>query len=166
MLKLIEALDWQDMGETIEKIDGNIRCTGCGKLLAKKVGHRQHFEIKCSRCGTFNIYLDKMGQQIIVIDINGKILHINKITEDTTGYKLCEVVGKKPSDFWGGQMPEKFYEELWKNMKEKKHYQILLTNKKKTGELYQVRLSISPILDPHGKTIFYLGVEEEDEYVA
>jgi len=131
----------------------------CGKLLAKNLA-RGHLEIKCLRCGTLNYTLEKMTQQVIITDPDGKILYINKATEDATGYSMYEAIKKKPSNLWGKQMPEKFYKKLWKTIKtDKKAYQISLTNKKKTGELYDVIMTISPIFNTSGSIIFYIGIE-------
>lgn len=57
-------------------------------------------------------------------------------------------------------MSQGFYKKMWQVIKgDKKTFQTTLINKKKTGELYQAKLAISPILDTNGDTIFYIGTE-------
>lgn len=144
---------------TRERQDG-VRCAKCDKLIAKNL-LEGHLEIKCPRCGTLNVIFEKMPEQVIITDSLGVILYINKAAEKATGYSLAEAIGKKPSDLWGGHMPKTFYEEMWKILKKsKRQYQEIFTNRRKTGELYEARFCISPIVDINKKVIFYVAIEE------
>ncbi len=143
----------------VDKIVDGIRCAKCGKLVAKNHDFGQ-VEIKCPRCGTLNKVFEKMVEQVIITDPAGKILFINPAMEAVTGFALHEAVGKKPSELWGGQMEAAFYKEMWEKMlAEKKTVQISMVNKKKSGELYSVNLSVSPILDENAEVLFYVGIE-------
>lgn len=136
-----------------------VRCNGCGKLLAK---NKSIFgiEIKCPRCGKLNNVLNGMIQQVIITDNQGRILFINKAVEEVTGYVMHEVVGKKPSELWGGNMSKKFYKDMWDEIvKDKKSIKLNIKNKKKTGEFYNTELLISPVLDVTNEIIFFVGVE-------
>lgn len=136
-----------------------VRCLKCGKMLAKS-GDFLGIEIKCLRCGTLNRTLEKMIEQVIITDSNGVILFINKAVEKATGYSSAEAIGRRPSDLWGGNMPKKFYVEMWdKILKEKKPLKVTIENKKKSGESYKVDLLVSPILDTKGKVVLYAGIE-------
>lgn len=79
-----------------------IRCIKCDRLLAKN--NEDKFEIKCERCGTLNKVFERMIEQVIITDADGKILFLNKSLEKTTGYGLGESVGKVASQLWGGNM--------------------------------------------------------------
>ena len=143
----------------IKRIKDHFRCAKCGKLLAKNLTNGG-FEIKCLRCGNLNITFDQMIEQVTITDPDGKILYINKAAENATGYFQHEVVGRKPSEFWGKQMPEIFYEKMWRFIKEEKGtFKTRLLNKRKTGEFYEVDFAISPILDVKKNIIFYVGIE-------
>lgn len=134
-------------------------CVKCKKLLAINFAP-QHFEVKCVRCGELNTVFDKRSEQVMVADLDGKILYINNAMEDVTGYKMKEVIGHKSEEFWGGQMKSDFYREMWKAIKEKKiAFQSVKEHKNKNGEKYSVDFVISPILDPKGCVIFYFCVE-------
>ncbi len=136
-----------------------IRCVKCGKMLAKNHGVIGA-EIKCLRCGTLNRIFEQMIEQVIITDKNGIILFINKAVEMATGYSAHEAIGKKPSELWGGHMPKEFYADMWKTMLEKKEpIKLKMTNKKKSGELYDVELLVSPIVDTTGDIIFFAGIE-------
>ena len=142
-----------------ENIDPNIHCMKCGKTLAKNHGIIGA-EIKCPRCGTLNRILEGMIEQVIITSKDGRILFVNKAVEMATGYSAHEAIGKKPSELWGGHMPREFYADMWKRMLEKKEsIKLKMTNKKKSGEMYDIELLVSPISDTTGEIIFFVGIE-------
>lgn len=44
-------------------------------------------------------------------------------------------------------------------MDKKESVKMLVTNRRKTGELYNVELIVSPILDTNGAVMFFVGIE-------
>lgn len=142
-----------------EDDDQKIKCMKCGKVIAK---HNGIFgaEIKCLRCGTLNCIFEHMVEQVIITNREGIIVFINKAVETATGYTAYEAIGKKPSELWGNCMSTEFYEDLWIKMLEKKDFgTVRITNRKKTGEFYNVELSVSPISHTNGEIIFFVGIE-------
>lgn len=136
-----------------------IRCIKCNKMLAKPHGILGA-EIKCLRCGTLNRILEGMVEQVVITNKDGIILFANKAVEIATGYSAHEVIGKKPSELWGGHMPREFYVDMWKRMLGKKEsIKLKMTNKKKSGELYDIELLVSPITDTNGEILFFVGIE-------
>ena len=145
----------------LKKIDNEhkIRCNKCGKMLANNCGV-SGYEIKCLRCGTLNIILERMIEQVIITDKDGKIIYINEAVQETTGFTLHEAIGKTPSQLWGGQMNKDFYFDMWNKIKNKKEsVKLTIKNKKKNGEPYNVELLISPIFSVNGDILFFIGIE-------
>lgn len=133
------------------------RCIKCNKLLG--VENTGGFEVKCLRCGTLNIHLEGLDEQVIITDPDGKILYTNGALERMTGYTAEEAIGQRPS-LWGRQMPPEFYRELWQAIKvEKRSVHVTLKNKRKDGTTYLAELRISPILDAGGEILFFVGCE-------
>ena len=134
------------------------RCTKCKKLLA--IFNRDSLlESKCVRCGTLNVLLGKMAEQVIITDAQGKILFVNGEIEKITGYTEEETIGKTPA-LWGGQMSAEFYKDMWHTILEKKqNITVKVTNRHKSGKLYQALLRVSPILDTQGEIKFLIGFE-------
>lgn len=136
-----------------------IRCAKCKKVLAKPDAFFG-VEIKCARCGTLNRVFEQMIEQVIITDSRGIILFINKAVEAATGYSAHEAIGKKPSELWGGHMPKESYTDMWDKILEKKQsIKSRITNQNKAGELYEVELLVSPILDTNGDVMFFVGIE-------
>lgn len=109
---------------------------------------------------TFRLIADTVELHIIITDTDGKIVYANATAQKMTGFSFEEMRGKTPS-LWGKQMPQNFYRNLWKTIKEeKKAFHGEVTNKKKNGELYIALATIAPIL--HNETLLgFVGIEED-----
>jgi signal transduction histidine kinase len=71
------------------------------------------------------------------------------------------MIGKNPS-LWGGLMPKEYYQKLWKTIRdEKRYFSGEINNKRKSGELYEAEIRVSPILDEKGELLFYVGIERD-----
>ncbi len=109
----------------------------------------------------FKLAIEDSSDHIIITDPDGKITYANKAAERLTGYSFSDMEGNTPR-IWGQQMPKEFYEKLWDTIKNKKQpFKGRLTNKRKTGELYPVESTISPIVNDKGEVIFFIGVERD-----
>lgn len=105
---------------------------------------------------------DLSPAHIIITDENANILYANKAVEKNTGFSPKEVMGKNPADLWGGNMPQKFYEDMWYTIKtEKKPFVGEVQNKKKNGVSYWQELLITPILDEKNDVRFFVGIEPD-----
>lgn len=142
-----------------EHTPADIRCTFCSKVLAPSNEKGNSIEIKCRRCGNFDTILHQSRSQIVFTDIHGEILFVNGETKYITGYNPHEIIGKT-SVPWGGHMPKKFYEGMWRTLLgEKKPVSTKIINRHKLGQLYQAQLVISPIFDSSHNVLFFVGVE-------
>lgn len=104
--------------------------------------------------------LDSSPLHIIITDENANVLYANKTVEKNTGFSQQEAVGKNPADLWGGKMPKKFYEDMWRTIKiEKKPFSGEVQNVKKDGTLYWQNLLVTPVLDENGEVKFFIGIE-------
>lgn len=109
---------------------------------------------------TFRLIADTVELHIIITDIDGVIVYANETAQKMTGFSFVEMKGKTPS-LWGKQMPQNFYRDLWRTIKEeKKTFHGEVTNKKKNGELYIALATIAPILH-NGNLLGFVGIEED-----
>jgi PAS domain S-box-containing protein len=104
---------------------------------------------------------DQSFEQTIITDVDGVILYANHAAEVLTGYSMREIIGAK-SSLWGGQMPQEFYETMWRTIKiEKLGYAGELINKRKDGTKYLAAVRIAPILDERGEAKFFVGMTRD-----
>ncbi|HJV45044.1 MAG TPA: MFS transporter [Bacillota bacterium] len=100
---------------------------------------------------------DHAIEGIMVTDKGGVIQMVNPAFTSVTGYTPEEVVGKTPGVLKSGRQEKHFYEEMWAAIREKGFWQGEIWNRKKNGEFYLERLTISAIKNEGGETKYYAG---------
>lgn len=98
---------------------------------------------------------------IIITDIYANIDYVNPRFTEVTGYSREEILGKNPRILKSTQTTREVYQELWKTIANGGEWHGELHNRKKNGESYWARASISPIKNSDGITTHYLGVQED-----
>lgn len=98
---------------------------------------------------------------VVITDVLGNIEYVNPKFTQITGYTFVEVVGKNPRILKSGKMSPEIYENLWKTIISGKEWHGELQNRKKNGELYWERISLSPIFDSKGSITHFVAVNED-----
>ncbi len=100
------------------------------------------------------------SEQIVITDPEGIILYANPAIQTISGFTPREVLGKKAgtATLWGGLMPKEHYTKMWDVIKKKKKtYNGTIKNRRKNGEVYDAKISISPVLDEEKQVRFFMG---------
>ena len=105
--------------------------------------------------------VEQSDETIVITDTTGKILYANPAFERSTGYSLSEAIGENPRVVKSGQHSEKFYSNMWQTLTNGKVWSGHITNRRKDGTLYNESVSITPIKDPHGNIVNYVGVKRD-----
>ncbi len=95
---------------------------------------------------------------IMITDIEGVVEYINPYYTLVTGYEKEEIIGGKLSVITSGNMPKELYEDLWSTITDGKTWNGKIENKKKNGELYWERKTISPIFNEVGSITSYISI--------
>lgn len=101
------------------------------------------------------------AQGILVTDPKGYIKTVNPAFTRLTGYTEEDVLNQRPSILKSGRQPENFYEQMWKDIKQKGLWQGAIWNRRKNGEEYVQWLNISAVKDATGEDIRYVGTFSE-----
>jgi diguanylate cyclase (GGDEF)-like protein/PAS domain S-box-containing protein len=94
---------------------------------------------------------------IVITDANNLIIDVNQAFCDVTGYAREEVLGENPSLLKSGRQDSAFYQAMWEALNSYGHWSGEIWNRKKNGEFYIERLSISAVKDAHGLVTHYVG---------
>jgi PAS domain S-box-containing protein len=98
---------------------------------------------------------------IVVTNCEGTIEYVNPRFCEITGYTVQEAVGENPRILKGGQSSPELYVQLWKTILDGHDWHGEFLNKKKSGELYWAKASISPIRDSEGTLTSFVAVQED-----
>jgi PAS domain S-box-containing protein len=102
--------------------------------------------------------LESAGDGVMVTDLHGTIIHVNRALEQLSGYRRDELVGQKPSLLKSGLHPPEVYKRLWDTALARGVWQGELTNRRKDGRLVEVSLTVSPVLDGQGQLTHLTGI--------
>lgn len=101
---------------------------------------------------------DSNGEGIIITGPDLRILSVNRVFSDVTGYSRDEAVGQKPSMLSSGQHDPAFYAAMWETLRQDGRWQGEVCNRRKDGSLYPEWLSISTVTDEQGQVTHYVGI--------
>lgn len=95
---------------------------------------------------------------IMVTDASGTIQSVNPAFSKITGYNEAEVLGNNPRLMQSNRQPPEFYQKMWDTILATGSWQGEIWNRRKNGETYPQRLTISSVKDAAGKVSQYIGV--------
>jgi diguanylate cyclase (GGDEF)-like protein/PAS domain S-box-containing protein len=97
-------------------------------------------------------------EAMVVTDADGVIISINAAFTRVTGYSEDEAIGRSPSMLRSGRQSAAFYREMWDTLNATGTWRGQLINRRKNGEEYVERLTISTIRDHAGMAQRYVGL--------
>lgn len=99
---------------------------------------------------------------VVITDPAQHIEWVNTAFEEKTGYKLEEVIGRRPKDFLRGPETDKqTVERTNEHLKEHKPFTESILNYTKDGEKYWVKMDVTPIFDDDGNLKRYFAIQED-----
>ena len=98
---------------------------------------------------------------VYITNLDGFIEYANAKATEVSGYSNNELVGQNPRIFSSGEKPKEEYKTLWQTISSGKEWKGEFHNKKKTGGLYWVAASISPVINNLGEVTHYVAIEED-----
>ncbi len=98
---------------------------------------------------------------VIITDSDAKITYVNPAFERITGYSSQEAIGEKPRLLRSGKQDDKFYENVWSDIRTEGSWNGSIVNKKKDGALYTAEVSITAIKDDNGKLTSFVALQRD-----
>jgi diguanylate cyclase (GGDEF)-like protein/PAS domain S-box-containing protein len=95
---------------------------------------------------------------ILIADVNGIILSVNKAFTDITGYTAEEIVGEMPHILDSGRHSQEFYREMWDSIGRTGYWHGEIWNRHKNGELFSKWLNITAVKTNDGTVSHYIGI--------
>jgi diguanylate cyclase (GGDEF)-like protein/PAS domain S-box-containing protein len=130
----------------------------CLLVVMRDITERKQIE---SQLKILSQACDQSPASIVITDATGKITYVNPKFETISGYRAAEVLGKNPRILKSGDKSDQDYKAMWHQLRSGQEWKGEFHNRRKDGQLYWERASISPILNAFGKITHYVAVKED-----
>ncbi len=101
---------------------------------------------------------ESSAEGVVLTDLEGSIVAVNRAFVEITGYSVDEVLGRNPRLLRSGRQDESFYRDLWASLTATGRWRGEIWNRRKNGEVYPEWITISVIRDEQGRATHYVGV--------
>lgn len=98
---------------------------------------------------------------VLITDNAGHIEYVNRSFTRVTGFTEEEVIGRTPRILKSGVVAESTYRTMWNTILSGQQWKTEILNRKKNGETYWQRSSISPIYNESGSITHFLELAED-----
>jgi PAS domain S-box-containing protein len=106
--------------------------------------------------------LESARDGIMITDLQGTILHVNQALERMTGFARAELIGQNPRLLKNPQNATELFDGMWQTILSRASWQGDLTNRRKDGNLVDVSLTVSPIVDSRGQLTHFVGIQRDN----
>ncbi len=122
------------------------------------ISERKQAEEKLERAGSVFTNAD---EGIMITDVNGALTEVNDTFCRITGYEHLEALGETPRILKSGRHPPEFYADMWGAIIEKGHWRGEIWNRRKNGEIYAEKVTISAIKNTEGVVHHYVSLSTD-----
>ncbi|SFB71747.1 PAS domain S-box-containing protein [Flexibacter flexilis DSM 6793] len=125
--------------------------------LAQDITERKLAEIESKR---LSLVANNTDNSVVISDADGRIEYVNSGFEKMTGYKLADVIGKKPGAFLQGELTDKStVARIRQKITARESFYEEILNYDKNGQTYWISLSVNPIFDEEDKLVNFVAVQ-------
>ncbi|NOY24177.1 MAG: PAS domain S-box protein [Acidobacteria bacterium] len=103
--------------------------------------------------------IEQTTESILITDLAGNIVYVNRGFEKMTGYSAGETMGRNPRFLKSGKTPPATYQEIWTALFKGESWRGRLYNLRKSGEPFLEEALIFPLKNEAGQVTHYAGVK-------
>lgn len=112
-----------------------------------------------------NNIFDRIQNGILITNCQSQVVYTNPAFSRMTGYSAEELLGQNPGMLHSGRHDKEFYEDMWKNIKDKGYWEGEIWNRKKTGEIFPEYLTISSLIGVDEYICNYIAISSDISYL-
>jgi len=105
--------------------------------------------------------VEQSAEAIVITDTVPRIMYVNPAFQRVSGYSQDELIGGNPSIVKSGQHDLEFWHDLWAVLLRGKTWHGRFINRSKDGGLYEADSVITPVRDPAGAIVSYVGLQHD-----
>ena len=114
-----------------------------------------------NRAKLLNDAINKMSACMIITDDRGIVRYVNECFQETYGYRLSELQGKKMNVLNSGKHDNEFYKKLWGTVLNGDTFISKIINKTKEGRMLERELTIAPVISEELKNKYFIGLYQD-----
>ncbi|MDP1707729.1 MAG: EAL domain-containing protein [Gammaproteobacteria bacterium] len=95
---------------------------------------------------------------ILIADQHKRIIRVNHAFSRLTGYSAEEAIGQTPAMLRSGRQDAEFYRSMWEAIARDKYWQGEIWSRRKDGEIFPGRVTITAVTDAGGQVTHYVAV--------
>ena len=133
-------------------LDAQGRVLRFSGILTDQTAHRQEQE----RLRMAAAVVENTAEGIVVTDAHSHILSVNQAFTRLLGYTEAELLGQTPRAFKSGRHGKDFYQAMWQSLQQTGHWRGEIWNRRKNGEVFPERMSLSAVRDAQGDITQYV----------
>jgi diguanylate cyclase (GGDEF)-like protein/PAS domain S-box-containing protein len=100
---------------------------------------------------------EQSDEGLVITTTDGTIVSVNPATSLISGYSPDELLGANMRLVKSGHHDAAFYRDIFKSVAANGYWQGEIWNRRKSGEIYPQRLTITAVKNDHGRTAHYIG---------
>ncbi len=100
-------------------------------------------------------------QAVIITDAQARIIRVNRMFTELTGYSPEEVIGKTPALLKSERHEPPFYKEMWRAMLDEGRWMGEIWNRRKNGQIFTVWQTISSVRDESGNVRYFISMFQD-----
>lgn len=105
--------------------------------------------------------LDAADDAVYVADRSGQVVFANRAVAQILGADASDIIGSSTRIFRSGIMSEEYYERLWSTVLAGNVWRERITNRRRSGELYEAAQTITPVRDHSGVVTHFIAVQRD-----
>jgi diguanylate cyclase (GGDEF)-like protein/PAS domain S-box-containing protein len=98
------------------------------------------------------------GDGVMITDAGNRIIEINHAFSRILGYEMEDVVGRDPSLLKSDRHKRSFYLSMWQTLQERGQWQGEIWDKRKSGEVIPLWMTINAVYDERGWVRHYVAL--------
>lgn len=103
----------------------------------------------------------QIDDSVMITDKDGTISYVNQAFCNHTGYEREDLIGKTPRVFKSNHYNSSFYKNLWSSILRGEIFNETIINKKKNGELFYERKTITPLKDDFNNIVGFVSTGKD-----
>ncbi len=113
--------------------------------------------IDCEPLKAYREALDKVAI-VAITDVRGRIVNVNQKFCAISGYTADELIGATHALLNSGHHPRSFFDDMWRTISSGRSWRADICNRAKSGRLYWVDTTITPLRDTIGRLQGYVSI--------